>query len=234
MRTFPITLSLLFLIVLTGIAVQCQIPPGGTEKSIAVTKPPLVIDLGRILKDERLWGADAFALFGSLDRWKEFGESSILVFPDRVASETQFDSVEEAERGAARMARFMNLAQVRLRPPFSALYADAVKTRGPQLRAEFSAFLEDESYRVVWKSQEGEFIKKDLKIESVVDWYGEPEKITTQVVHAQGERRPLILTNYHYADNKIVFVELNLAPMPGRVDRVVLSVAAAADLTLDQ
>ena len=221
MRSVPITTLSLCAMVFVASDVLCQVADQETEDSSMKL-------LEKILTDAQLWGVDAFALFSSLDRWQELGESSILVFPDRVASGTPFASAEKAEESAARMVEFMGLAHAQMRPAFAELYVDAIETKAPHLRAEYSEFLEDDSYRVVWKSPEGEFLKKELKLKAVIAQYGEPERKTTQVVHARGERRPAILTNYHYADGAVVFVESDLAPTPGLVDRVVLDVAAAA------
>ncbi|MCI0723053.1 MAG: hypothetical protein L0338_29440 [Acidobacteria bacterium] len=182
--------------------------------------------LGRVLTDRRLWGDDAFRLFGSLDMWSEAGESTISIYPDRVSGGTPFEAAAAAEAGASRINALVKRARPKLRPEFSAQYREAL-ARPSAFRAQVARFLEDDSYRVVWQPPAGEFLKKDVKVRSVLDAYGQPEKTTTEVVHSQGDRRPAVLTVHHYANGAVRFVESDLAPFPGIVDRVVLDVRAA-------
>lgn len=216
MRTTPVAVFLLWATVFVVADSRSQVL-AGDEPSM----------LSKILTDKNLWGEDAFAAFGSLESWKQSGVSSVLVFPDRIASGTPSATPNEAEAGVARLVETMGLPQPQLQAAFAETYGAAISTRAPKLRVEFSRFLEDDSYRIVWKTPEAAFLKKDMKMQSVIDAYGDPEKTSTEVVHSQGERRPAILTNYHYADGAVQFVESDLAPIPGFVDRVVVDVAAA-------
>jgi len=183
----------------------------------------------KILVGQTLWGEDAFAAFGFLDRWKELGVSSVIVFSDRLASGTPLESATEAQRRAKLTVSAMRRPTSQLRPTFAAGYGAAISKRARALKVETSQFLEDRSYRVVLMGREGEFLKKDLKLQTVIDAYGAPEKTTTEVIHFRGERRPAILTHYHYANSAVQFVELDLAPTPGLVNRVVIDVAAATN-----
>ena len=84
----------------------------------------------------------------------------------------------------------------------------------------------------MWKSDDGQFLKRGLTTNSIIEFYGSPEQKTTRVVDTRGERRPAVLTEFHYANDSVIFVETDLAPEPGFVDRVVLDVSAAAARTL--
>jgi hypothetical protein len=196
-------------------------------QSLNPAESQLVLD--QVLKDERLWGTDAFAVFASVDLWRQQGESSIVFFTDRVASGTAFETPAEAERSAGKIAKRMeDLAPALLKEPFSSQYEAATKDRRSQIRVEFSSFMEDDSYRVVWKSDEGRFLKRGITTSSIIEAYGPAEQKTTRVVDTRGERRPAVLTEYHYANDTVIFVETDLAPEPGFVDRVVLDVDATA------
>lgn len=227
MLKIPAAVLLFCVIVLATAKTQGQTPGA---RSVNPTESQLVLD--RVLQDERLWGIDAFAVFASLDRWSQHGESSIVLFADRVASGTAFETPAEAERSAAEIVKRMGLAPALLQAPFASQYEAAIMDRRSLLRAEFASFLEDESYRVVWKSDDGQFLKRGLTTNSIIEFYGPPEQKTTRVVDTRGERRPAVLTEYHYANDSVIFVETDLAPEPGFVDRVVLDVSAAAARTL--
>lgn len=194
----------------------------------AGAQPPTL--LARVLTDPKLWGEDAFAVFGSLDRWQAAGETLISVYPDRVVSGSKADTPDAARPRLGQMTAAMQRPRPALLPAFVAPYAAAVAARAPGFRAEVQPLLEDESVRLVWLRPGGEFLRRGVTIRSVIDTYGKPEKTTTEVVHGRGERRPAVLTLHHYATGAVMFVESDLAPTLGVVDRVVLDVRAATAL----
>lgn len=208
------------------------------KESLAQEKPTGIGDrpastanaalLEKILTDRELWEDDAFAVFGSLDRWKNAGVTSIIIYPEKVAAGTKSETLESAKQSLTRTVERMKPRQPRLRSKFDAVYHEAVATKAPNLKAEVIRFLEDDSFRVVWRREGGEFLKKGVKVSAVFDAYGKPQRTTTQVVHSRGDRRPAVLTLYHYANDAIRVVESDLGPTPGVVDRVVVNVAAAA------
>src|SRR5271169_5024006 len=140
----------------------------------------------KFLTDQDIWGADAFQVFASLDRWKSEGESTILVFADKVVGGSKFKTPEEARERAAAMARTMSRAHAKLSPEFASSYKTALARKTPALQVESIRFLEDDSYRLQWKREGAEFLKKQLTIRAVAAAYGPPEKITTEVVQALG------------------------------------------------
>ncbi len=77
-----IPVVLLFCVIVIATAISQGQTPGA--QSANPTESQLFLD--RVLKDERLWGLDAFAVFASLDRWSQHGESSIVLFADRVSA----------------------------------------------------------------------------------------------------------------------------------------------------
>jgi hypothetical protein len=180
----------------------------------------------KLLTDRNIWGEDAFRVFASLDRWK--GEPSILLFTDRVVGGSKFETPEQAREKAAAMARTMNRPFSKLTPEFATSYKEALTRKAAALRVESVPFMEDDSYRLEWKREGAEFLKRQLTMRAVVAAYGAPEKTTTEVVHARGDRRPAVLTISEYAGGMLKFVQSDLSPDPGMVDRVVLDVPAAA------
>jgi hypothetical protein len=188
--------------------------------------------LEKFLTDRNIWEENAFRVFASLDRWRSEGESSILLFTDEVVGGSKFDTAEQAREKAAAMARTMNRASVKLSPKFALSYKTALARKTPALQVGSARFMEDDSYRLQWKREGAEFLKKQLTMRAVVAAYGAPEKTTTEAVHALGDRRPAVLTISEYAGGRLKFVQSDLSPDPNVIDRVVLDVPAAAALVL--
>jgi len=180
----------------------------------------------KLLTDRNIWGEDAFRVFASLDRWK--GEPSILLFTDRVVGGSKFETPEQAREKAAAMARSRSRPFSKLTPGFATSYKEALTRKAAALQVESVPFMEDDSYRLQWMREGAEFLKRQLTMRAVVAAYGAPEKTTTEVVHARGDRRPAVLTISEYAGGMLKFVQSDLSPDPGMVDRVVLDVPAAA------
>jgi hypothetical protein len=210
--------------------IACLLPPKPRAASMPAPQATDPNQFEKILTDRNIWGEDAFQLFASLDRWK--GESSILLFTDKVVGGSKFETPVQAREKAAEMARTMDRARSRLSPDFAASYKAALGRKVPALQAESVRFLEDDSNRVQFKRAGAEFLKPGLTFRSVLNAYGPPEKTTTEVVQALGDRRPAVLTISAYAGGRVKFVQSDLSPDPNVVDRVVLDVPAAAALVL--
>jgi hypothetical protein len=188
--------------------------------------------LEKFLTDRSIWGDDAFQVFASLDVWKSEGESSILIFTDKVVGGSKFETPEQAKEKAAIMARTLTRVNFKLSSEFASSYKSALARKTPALQVESFRLMEDDSYRLEWKRSSAEFLKKQLTLKAVVAAYGAPEKTSTAVVQALGDRRPAILTISEYVGGKLKFVQSDLSPDPSVVDRVVLDVPAAAALVL--
>ena len=183
------------------------------------------MQIQKMLTDRELWGADAFALFAGLQRWKNAGESSILVFPDRVVGGNKYDSPPAAEQSVSRLSAVMKAAPPKLRPEYQAAYRESL-ARAAAFKIRAERFLEDDSFHIVMQRESGQFLKPGIPMSTITDRYGKPEKTTTEVVHAQGDRRPAVLTVHWYAGSTIKFVQSDLAPRPETVDRVVIDTNA--------
>ena len=222
--------KMLFVLVLAGIAGLFHTEPQAS--AMLDSQAANSGQLEKFLTDRNIWGEDAFRVFASLDLWKAQGESSILVFTDKVVGGSKFETPEQAREKAAVMSRTMNHVKFKLSPEFASSYKSALDRKTPALQVESIRFMEDDSYRVQWKREGAEFLKKQVTIQAVVAAYGAPEKTTAEAVQALGDRRPAILTTSEYAGGKIKFVQSDLASAPNVVDRVVLDVPASAALVM--
>jgi len=186
----------------------------------------------KFLTDQNIWGPDAPQAFAYLDRWKSEGESFILIFPDRVVGASKFETPEQAKERAERMSQAMKRPAAKLSPELAAAFKAALAKKIPSLLMESASFLEDDSFRLIMKREGAEFLKQGLTMSAVSAAYGPPEKTSTEVVQARGDRRPAVLTISQYEGGKIKFVQSDLSPDPSVVDRVILDVSASAAVVL--
>jgi hypothetical protein len=208
------------LLLCSTICVSLSIAAGQSSSSGADA-----MQVPKILTDQELWGPDAFALFATLQRWKT-AETSILIFPDRVVGGNKYESASAAEQTLSRLNAAAKAAPPKLRPEFQAAYRQNL-SRAAAFKFRVERFLEDDSFHLVVQRDGGQFLKPGVPMRTVIDRYGKPEKTTTEVVNAQGDRRPAVLTVNWYAGGTIKFVQSDLSPKPETVDRVMLDLTAA-------
>jgi hypothetical protein len=180
-----------------------------------------------LLTDTDLWGQDALAFFASSQRWIDAGEHSALVFHDRVVAGRKLEPAAAGEPSAYLMAGAIPGIERKLRPEFKSVYQSNV-ARAAAFQIQAQRFLDDDSVRLTVQRPGGEFLKQGLTIRKIQDRYGKPDKTSTEVVQAQGDRRPAVLTIYSYAAGGVKFVMSDLSPTPETIDRVVIDVGTVA------
>lgn len=184
--------------------------------------------LRQILSDSDLWGDQGLATLAAIGHWKRLGESSISVYADKVVSTSKYRNEADARSAAARLARITKSALPRLRSSSDGAAAKRVQSFIGRFKVAPLRILEDDSYRIGWSGGEGAFLRPNTAMQTVIARYGAPQKTMTEVIHAQGERRPAILTIHEYGDGAIKFVESDHAAQPGTIDRVILDTSAVA------
>lgn len=183
--------------------------------------------LERIATDAALWGEDGLAVVAAIGHWQRIGEATIVIYTDKVVAGSRFAKADEATRATTRFVEEMRRPLPALRRGEPDALARASTARAGRLKADALKLIEDDSFRLAVRSEGGIFLRPDVSIASVVARYGKAQKVTTEVVHAQGERRPAILTIHEYAEGAVRFAESDLAA-PGIVDRVYLDTRAVA------
>jgi hypothetical protein len=182
--------------------------------------------IGSMLADLELWGDDGLAAIAAIGYWKRLGETTISVYPDKVVSGSSFSNQEEAKSFVTRLSEATKRPLPRLRAGDASVTGKAMKARAGAFKADFFRLIEDDSLRVGWKGSDGSFLKPNVPMRTVIARYGEPQKTTSQVVHAQGDRRPAILTIHEYGGGAVKFVESDQSLTPGVIDRAVLDTQA--------
>jgi len=181
--------------------------------------------LERILTDGALWGKDFPAVLAYFRGWEQVGETAVAVFPDRVVGVTPYDAAKPAKPRAEDLADATKQAAPTPNPALRPMLERYQQT-APPFRVSVIPFPEDGSERLAWTAPGLELLPPGLSLETVQERLGPPDEVTRQVVQSEKDRRPIVLTGYSYAGGAVVFMESDVAPRPGSVDRVVLDVAA--------
>ena len=198
--------------------------PAATVVSSAQSRDDLI---RRILSDTRLWGKDLPTVLAALPAFARGGENRIAVFPNRIVADRKFKSMAEARRESQSVLRFWSSRQTKLKPEYQTMLQRGFQERAMTLKPEAIKFSDDNSIRVAAISSAGQFLAPNLTIETVRGILGQPEKVTNEVLDNGYERRPIVLTLYHYAGGAIAFAESDISVRQGSVDRVFLNVQAA-------
>lgn len=214
-------------LLLIGVAVILGLPlPAAAQSEQAAT-------IARILNTKSLWGKDFPAAVASLPTWKRFDEQSIVIMRNRVVGRTPFKSVETAQALVAGVRDWITQPAPQPAERFQALLSEFVN-RPPSLQTEVVRSSEDDSQRVAVTGPNYEFLPATLTTKQVEEVAGRPEKITTEVLQTEGERRPVTLTLRSYGGGAIVYAESDWAPNPGTVDRVIMNVPVVASAVFQE
>ena len=182
--------------------------------------------LAKIFGEPGIWGKDYPAALASLPAWNRLGEKRVWVFANQMIGGLPHKTREEAQGEAERFTEAVKALRPKPAPKFEAL----LKERTEQLSAEkmevIPFFQDDGTMRIGLTIGANQLLAPQLSMATVKERLGPPEKVFTEVVQSQGERRPVILTLHSYAGGAVAFVESDVAPRPGSVDRVALDVPA--------
>lgn len=216
MRTQIIALTTMFLLLL-GSFPLCVSGETVTDQS----------KIKAILSDSTLWGEDFNALLANVKAIKNSGETKIEVFANEAVGATPHPTIE----GALREASELRLQMQKVRS-FKSQFRTLVNARAEELYQKVAPSAhpskDDESGRVVLLSNEVKktsYFPVGLTLKSITERHGAPEKITKQLIDTGDERRPIVLTLYHYGDGAIMFAESDLGEEPEIIERVILDTA---------
>ena len=209
-------LSLLPTVVFFGLgigAIQAQPNPPGTN-------------LASVLGERNLWGKDFPLVLLSLPNWNQIGDRRVAVFSNRIVSAVSHKTRDEAQQSIRKLDVLLAAApSVEANAALAPLLKGVSLKQPVRLRAEIvSPFIDDDSIRIAITRPGAQFLSPNLTVAEVRKRLGTAEKITQEVQQNPTERRPVVLTLHHYANDAVVFAEADIAPKPGLVDRVILDV----------
>jgi hypothetical protein len=183
--------------------------------------------IAKILNARSLWGKDFPAAIASLPAWDRFDERRIVIMRDRMVGGTPFKSAETVQALVGSVRDAMTQAAPTPTGPFASLLSDYVNRPAP-LQTQVVRLADDGSQRLTVTAPNYQFLPATLTTKQVEEVAGPPEKLTTEVLQTEGDRRPVTLTLRSYGGGAIVYAESDWAPTPGIVDRVILDVPAVA------
>ena len=196
-------------------------PPAPSQQpllsDVTVQAAPTLV---RILTDSVLWGRDFPVVVSALPAFARQGDTTVMVSRSRAVGSRSFESATAASTAAGDLTRAVAAHPGIARTNVSAMIAPARARAAPQAAPVADA--EASTIRVGWSSPGLEFVASPLSIATVRARIGPEERVTRLVIDSGTERRPVVLTLYHYANDAILFAESDWAPTPGMVDRVVL------------
>jgi hypothetical protein len=191
----------------------------------------------KILTDPVLWRKDFPSLLAALQSWKVAGESKVFVFSNEAYGLRKFSrSDPEGMIETAELHLLMDSSMAnkpRLRPAVDDALTRAWNQPFTTLTAVGQPGRDDGTIRVALTSKRTvppELLAAGLTMATVRQQSGEAENVTTEIVDNGGsERRPVILTLYHYAGDAVVFAVSDMSPSPDMVDRAILDTAKISD-----
>jgi hypothetical protein len=205
--------------ILACVDAMAQPPPTPSKPSLAA-----------ILTDSTLWGKDFPVALASLQSWSKAGQRTVMIFQDRIVGGIPFKSREEAEQKGKEVTDAMMRTEFKPKPGFEAMFRGVAPKPAAELKAEvIERFQDDDSVRIASTGPGAQFLAPNLTVATVRERLGQPEKVEQKVIQSEGERRPVILTLYRYADGAVTFAESDIAARPGTVDRVLLDAPAVVN-----
>jgi hypothetical protein len=163
------------------------------------------VSLETILKNSGLWGNDFSPALANLSGWSQIGERGVAFYPDRVAGTVPYKTREEAQEKAKDLA---------------------AAVQPGRFHVENFLSIDDDAWRISLTAPGLQLLAAQLSSAQVEKLIGPPESVRVQLIQGETDRRPVDLTLRSYAGGKVIFIETDIAPRPGFVDRVIFDLPA--------
>jgi hypothetical protein len=190
---------------------------GGT----APPEDPKAALLLRILQDQTIWGRDFGAVLRALPAFEAAGEETIAVKPAQVVGRRKYRDMEAARPAANRASATAEAPPQSFKVPVRASTTVLSPPR-PIL------FLDDRSIRIGTPEERFEFLVKGVSIDTLIARYGQPDRVTEELLDEGTERRPIGLKIYHFAGGAVAFATADINDDPRWVDRAYLDTRAVS------
>jgi hypothetical protein len=185
----------------------------------------------KILTNKALWRDDFPSLLRVMKSLNVSGETKISVLSNEAYGERKFVFLEALVKEVGTVHSLINDSAA-LKPDVLAKLnevwnqpLDAVTVAGQPGGDDGTLRVSLTSTKVRTSNMipKPEFLATGLTLSTIKQQTGEPEKVTTQIIDSgEDERRPVILTLYHYAGDAIIFAVSDMSPNPEIIDRAIL------------
>lgn len=180
----------------------------------------------KILTNSVLWRKDFPSLLATLKNWNNAGEAKVSVFSNEAYGQRKFQRLDSQVSIETNELQALIANKPNLKPAFESTLASTWNESLTTVTAVGQPGRDDGTMRVALTSKTvlpPEFLAANLSMATVRQQSGEPDSVTTEIVDNGGnERRPVILTLYHYAGDAVVFAVSDMSPNPDLVDRAIL------------
>jgi hypothetical protein len=224
MRTCKLLLIFTFVFV-------CTAPARGQEPT-----QPQQSELLRIITNPVIWRKDFRSVLTLLNDMKKIGEANVVVYADQAEGTRKFSATSgEALKEASELQLLIKENRSRLKPEIlarlSAIWNLETPSLGPKAQPVRGEWESRAAVVLTERAQApAELLSVEVTPAVLRQQIGEPESITKQVIDRGDERRPIILTLYHYAGDSIVFAVPEMSRTPGMVDRAFLDTQKVSEL----
>jgi len=189
------------------------------------------VTLEKVLTAPGLWGKDFPKALASLPDWQQSDVDRLAVFHQHVCSETAAPTGQQHTERVNRLSTEMRKQRPRPSQKYSAMLKNAAPEGQTGLRIqEIRSFKDDQKPRVALTADQPQFLAPGIDLGTVEQRLGKAERVDTRTIPTDGDRRPVVLKQYHYADGSVIFATSDLTPAPKGeaakkpIDRAILNV----------
>jgi hypothetical protein len=179
-------------------------------------------NLLQILTNRSLWGPTFGSALSRIPAWNQIGESTVVVFNDRVMGNAAYETREQANAAAANLERAITSPPRQAVPAAHELLAAA---QAVPFHPEIMPYADDFLHVYLVDSQI-QILSRNLTPAGIEEQLAKPERVSKLAIEGKGDRRGVVLTLFAYAGGKVVFAQADVSARPSTIDRVFLDVPA--------
>lgn len=180
--------------------------------------------LEALLKDSRIFGKNFAEVLAAMPAFTDAGEKQIVVYQARVEGTRAFSNRAEAMKAETETRAAVKKQRWTLRPQYKELLGPLMSRPIVIAKGAPVETPDRESLRLAWVEPK-QLLAPNLTRTTLTETQGQPERISRRIIPTDDERRPVVLTELHYAGGAVVFAQPDYAPRPGVIDRVAFDTA---------
>jgi hypothetical protein len=192
------------------------------------------VTLEKVLSNPNIWGKDFKTALADVSVLQAIGEGEVAIFPDKVQSTSPKNDTAELQNLVVEFRTALSTVPKETRDGVRDVMNCDKSSSSARCQTGFllgsqtvKEVHEHGETQVAAASKQLQFLAPDANVSLIKKELGPPEAVTQKVVQTEYERRPEVLTEYHYASGQITFVTSSMGSN-GRVDRVYVDANAVS------